>query len=198
MSQLELYFDRGLDGVLEQSGTADGSDGSGNPSYDDLYPSGVATQIKVALICQGVEYAQIITLTPDCPDDDCTPENDLTAALTQLTTDICSIEYTLFGAVTPVADASIVWTLNGDAVPSANGQWSYTFNDAVENTSDAYANGAYSGELCATVTCPDGATNTACLPFAFPCEFPHWPRHVALLRSGMLGRHDRHPRGHHF
>ncbi len=172
MSQLELYFDRGLDGVLEQSGTADGSDGSGNPSYDDLYPSGVATQIKVALICQGVEYAQIITLTPDCPDDDCTPDNDLTAALTQLTTDICSIEYTLFGAVTPVADASIVWTLNGDAVPSANGQWSYTFNDAVENTSDAYANGTYSGELCATVTCPDGATNTACLPFEFLLESP--------------------------
>ena len=70
MSELDLSFDRGLDGIIEQSGTADGSDGSGNPTYEDVYPSGVATSIEVTLNCQGVDYSQVVTLTPDCPDDD--------------------------------------------------------------------------------------------------------------------------------
>ena len=70
MSELQLSFDRGLDGTVEQSGKADGSDGSGNPSYADVYPSGVATSIEVTLNCQGVDYSQVVTLTPDCPDDD--------------------------------------------------------------------------------------------------------------------------------
>ena len=66
-------------------------------------------------------------------------------------------------ATTNAAGADITWTLNGTAVPAADGQWSPSFTGSVEDVATAYADGTYNAELCATVICPDGTTNTQCL-----------------------------------
>ena len=173
MADLDLSFDVDIDGVIEQTGVADGSDGSGNPSFTRAYPEGVITLVEVALNCQGLDYTQIVAINPDCGDD-CTPDNDLSAVLTSATYDLCSIEYSLLGNVSPVAGADITWTFNGTAVPTADGQWSPTFNGSVEDVAAAYADGIYTGELCATVICPDGTTNTQCLTFIVTPEAPDY------------------------
>lgn len=171
MADLDLTFDVDVDGVIEQTGLADGSDGSGNPSFTRAYPEGVLTFVEVALNCQGLDYTQIVAINPDCGGD-CTPNNDLAAALTSVSTDLCSIEYGLLGNVTPVTDADITWTLSGTAVPAADGQWSPSFTGSVEDVAAAYADGIYTVELCATVICPDGTTNTQCLTITLTVEAP--------------------------
>ena len=69
------------------------------------YPEGVLTFVDVALNCQGLDY-QTMAINPDCGGD-CTPDNDLAAAVTSVSHDLCSIEYGLMGFVTPVTDADI-------------------------------------------------------------------------------------------
>ena len=132
----------------------------------------MATQIKVAFICQGVEYSQIVTLTPDCPDDGCTPEIDHAWWLSNITWSLCNIDYTFQAEVTPVSGATIQWTLGGNAIPAADGQWNYTFNGSVSHTSPTVSDGQHTEEICVTVTCPDGNSNTVCqnivLEFAPP------------------------------
>ena len=109
----------------------------------------------------------------DCGDD-CTPDNDLEAALNMYTSSFCSIEYGLIGSVTPVPGADIAWTLNGSALPAADGQWNPSVIGSVEDVEAAYDSGSYSGELCATVTCPDGSSNTQCQSFTLTVEAPDY------------------------
>ena len=90
------------------------------------------------------------------------------------TSSFCSIEYGLIGGVTPVPGADIAWTLNGSALPAADGQWSPTITGSVEDIEAAYDSGSYTGELCATVTCPDGSSNTQCLSFTLSVEAPDY------------------------
>ena len=168
MSQLQLSFDHGNDGTTEQSGTADGSDGSGNPSFSASYPEG-ATDVKVTLTCQGVDYVHIETITRDCPDDaDCVVANDMTAALTTVNFTLCTTEISMMGVVTPVAGASISWTFGGNPVPAANGQWTHAFTETFPELME----GDYVDFICATVTCPDGSSLTKCADISLSSAFP--------------------------
>ena len=128
------------------------------------------------------------TVTVEDCGDDCTPDNDLVAALNMATSSFCSIEYGLIGSVTPVPGADIAWTLNGSALPSADGQWSPTITGSVEDIEAAYDSGSYTGELCATVTCPDGSSNTQCLSFTLSVEAPDYGLDFWLFcGSGCFG-----------
>lgn len=159
MSQLQLSFDHGNDGTTEQSGTADGSDGSGNPSYSAFYPTG-ATDVKVTLTCQGVDYVHIETINRDCPDDnECVLTNDLEAVLiVNDNPSLCTTDVLIEGSVTPVDGATISWTLGGNPMPAADGQWSHIFEETVPGVLE----GNYVDFICATVTCPDGTSLTEC------------------------------------
>ena len=76
--------------------------------------------------------------------------------------------------MTPVPGADIAWTLNGSALPAEDGQWNPSVTGSVEDVDAAYDSGSYSGELCATVTCPDGSSNTQCQSFTLTVEAPDY------------------------
>lgn len=124
------------------------------------------------------------TVTVEDCGDDCTPDNDLVVALNMVTSNFCSIEYGLIGSVTPVPGADITWTVNGSALPAADGQWSPTITGSVEDIDTAYDSGSYTGELCATVTCPDGSSNTQCLSFTLTVESPDYGLDFWLFCGG--------------
>ena len=177
MADLDLSFNVLPSAAIEQSGVADGSDGSGNPSFTTVYPVGTATTVVVAMECGGVTHTQEIVIEPDCGSD-CPEELDFYAVLTSVSYDVCQGEYTLLGDVAPVADADIDWTLNGVSVAAASGQWNYTFNGIVADLST----GPFTAELCATVTCADGTTLTECRTVTL--TFPDLPEVDLLLFCG--------------
>ena len=179
LADLDLSFNVLPSAAIEQSGVADGSDGSGNPSFTSVYPVGTATTVVVAMECGGVTHIREVVIEPDCgSSSDCPLTLDFIVAVTSQSHDVCQGEYTLLGDVIPVADADIDWTLGGVAVPAASGQWNYTFNGIVADLSNL----PFTTELCATVTCADGTTLTECRTVTL--SFPDLPEVDLLLFCG--------------